>query len=366
MIITAAVGHVEDRSKFFIEQLELDEPRDDEILVRTVGVGVCNTDVNMLKSMSLPRSPMVFGHEGSGIVEKVGNKVRNIKPGDKVVASFDSCCTCSACRTGRPICCKDTQLLNYSGKRRDGSFTMHDLNGNNVYANYIGHSSFATYFLAKESNLIPVDDGAPLELLGPFGCGIMTGAGTVVNSLGCKPGSTIAIYGAGTLGLSAVMAAKIVGCTKIIVVDIQPSRLDLALELGATHVINSDKSNPQQEIMRITHTGTDYAINTTGNMSVVRTAFESTNISKGELASIAMSSGNTLELKFESYAMGRRFRGALFGDAVPQVFIPTLIEWYKLGLLPVDKLVKYYALEDINQAVEDIRLGTTYKPILRP
>ena len=163
MIITAAVGHVEDRSKFFIEQLELDEPRDDEILVRTVGVGVCNTDVNMLKSMSLPRSPMVFGHEGSGIVEKVGNKVRNIKPGDKVVASFDSCCTCSACRTGRPICCKDTQLLNYSGKRRDGSFTMHDLNGNNVYANYIGQSSFATYFLAKESNLIPVDDGAPVS-----------------------------------------------------------------------------------------------------------------------------------------------------------------------------------------------------------
>lgn len=366
MIITAAVARMKDKSKFFIEQLELDDPRDNEILVRTVGAGVCNTDVNSLKNMTPARAPMVYGHEGAGIVEKVGKNVQAVKPGDRVVASFDACCTCAACRTGRPVCCEKSGLLNYAGKRRDGSYTMRDLNGEPVYANYMGQSCFATHFLAKESNLLVVEDhDVPLELLGPFGCGIMTGAGTVINSLGCRPGSTIAIYGAGTLGLSAVMAARIAGCTKIIVVDLQPSRLELALELGATHIINSAVIDPQQEIMKITRTGTDYAINTTPSMAVVQTAFESTNISKGELASIVMSSGNTLELKFESYAQGRRFRGALFGDAVPQVFIPTLIEWYKQGRFPVDKLVRYYALEEINQAVEDLRSGTVFKPILR-
>ncbi len=234
MKIKAAVVH-EKSAPFAIEELDLDDPRDDEVLVRMKGCGVCHTDlVAQAGFMPIPL-PAVFGHEGSGVVEKVGSRVTKVKPGDHVVMSFRSCGVCSSCMKGLPANCLDFFKLNFAGLRADGSPTMKK-GGETIHASFFSQSSFASYALASERNVVKVRNDVPLELLGPMGCGIQTGAGGVINSLKARPGSSIAVFGAGSVGLSAIMAAAASGLTTVIAVDVKGERLDLALKMGATHV----------------------------------------------------------------------------------------------------------------------------------
>ena len=221
-------------SSFAIEELELDEPRSNEVLVRIVATGICHTDLSVVEQDLPAPTPIVLGHEGAGVVERVGSDVRHVAPGDHVVLTFPSCGTCAKCVAGRAYFCEQILALALAGVRTDGSPTVR-ASDHPVCGCFFGQSSFATHALAYARNTVKVPREAPLEMLAPLGCGIQTGAGTVLNVL--KPGGsdTIAVFGCGAVGLAAVMAAHLSGCRTIIAVDRVDSRLELARDLGATH-----------------------------------------------------------------------------------------------------------------------------------
>ncbi|MDD5225277.1 MAG: NAD(P)-dependent alcohol dehydrogenase [bacterium] len=348
---------------FQIAEVELEEPRVDEILVRMVGTGVCHSDI-VFRDVFPASTSSVLGHEGAGIVEQVGKDVTSVKPGDHVVLSFNYCCHCNNCLKGRPYYCDKFMLMNYLGKRVDGSATL-SMDGTSLHGSFHGQSSFATYALASEKNTVKVPDDVPLEILGPLGCGIQTGAGTVMNALKAPAGSTMAVFGMGTVGLSAVMAAKVVGCSTIIAVDINPERLKLAQVFGATHVLDSREVNPAIEIQGITGYGSDYAIEAAGNPGAYRQAVEGLNPT-GTCILLGLSPlGTEVTFDMNLFVTGRTTKGILEGESIPHLFIPTMINMYKKGIFPFDKLMKFYPLEEINKAVEDSARGISIKPVIR-
>jgi len=346
---------------FQIEEVDLEDPRDNEILVRIVGTGLCHTDLFFKELIPMPA---VYGHEGAGIVEKAGKEVTTVKVGDHVVLSYNSCGTCNNCLAGMPFYCVSFTALNYGGSRGDGTMPL-SKDGAPLYGCFFGQSSFASHALVTERNAVKVPDDIPLELLGPLGCGFQTGAGTVINALKAKAGSSIAVFGTGSVGLSAVMAAKTSECAVIIAVDIKPNRLELAKELGATHAINPDEKNPVEQIQSITGTGANYSIETTALPAVYRQALECLDPIGESILLGAPPIGTEVTFDMQSILTGKRTRGVIEGDSIPQQFIPEMIEMYKQGKFPIDKLIKYYPSDEINQAVTDSENGITVKPVIR-
>lgn len=259
---------------FSIEALTLEAPRRDEVLVRMVATGMCHTDMMARDKVYDVPHPIVLGHEGAGIVERVGEDVRNVVSGDHVVLTYLPCGRCKPCYLGKPFYCENTYALCFGGARLDGTTATQDEQGKRVHDHFFAQSSFGTFALANERNAIKVSKGARLELLGPLGCGIQTGAGAVINALQVRAGSSFVAFGAGAVGLSAVMAARIAGATTIIAADVVPSRLEMAKELGATHVVNSKKQDPVQTIKEATGGGADYSLEATGRPDVLRQAIE--------------------------------------------------------------------------------------------
>jgi aryl-alcohol dehydrogenase len=348
---------------FQIEEVDLDEPRSNEVLVKIVGTGLCHTDLLFKNHLPIPL-PAVYGHEGAGIVEKIGGAVTAVKPGDPVVLSYNSCGKCNNCISGKPFYCQNFTALNYSGARADGTMPI-SKDGMPVYGMFFGQSSLAEFSLTTERNVTKVPQDMPVELLGPLGCGVQTGAGTVVNALKVAVGSSIAVFGTGAVGLSAVMMAKGVGCSCIIGVDIKTERLELAKTLGATHLVNSAEKDPVAEIQAITGSGVDYSIETTAVPSVYRKAMEALNFT-GRCALLgAPPLGTEVKFDMNMFLTGRGTIGVIEGEAVPQVFIPQLIELYKQGRFPFNKIIKFYDVKDINQAVADSEKGGTIKPVIR-
>ena len=252
-----------------LETLELAEPRANEILVRVVATGVCHTDIAMRdKAFPVPQ-PIVLGHEGAGIVERIGSAVTRVTVGDPVVMSYNSCGICPSCVDHAATYCYDFFGRNFAGGRPDGSSPI-SKDGASIHGNFFGQSSFATYAICHERNIVKVPADAPLELLGPLACGIQTGAGAVINALKVGVGQSIAIFGAGSVGLSAVMAARVVGATTIVAVDLNDARLELARELGATHTFNPKKVDVTKEIVALSGGGVHFALDTTANAKVIR------------------------------------------------------------------------------------------------
>src|SRR5690606_15764442 len=266
MKIQAAVTR-ERGAGFSIEDVRLSGPGPDEVLVRMVATGVCHTDA-VGRDAAVSPYPIVLGHEGSGIVERVGDNVTRLAPGDHAVMSFAHCGQCANCLTGHPTVCDVFNDLNFGGRMEDGTARLHQ--GDTDLATFFGQSSFGTHAVAHERNVVKVDEDVDLALLGPLGCGIQTGAGTVLNRLRPEFGASIAVYGCGAVGLSAIMAAKIAGCRHIFAVDVHDSRLELARELGATHTCNGKKVDVVEEIRAASGGGTAYAVETTGAPPVVR------------------------------------------------------------------------------------------------
>ncbi len=363
MKIKAAVVH-EKSAPFTIEELDLDNPRDDEVLVCIKACGVCHTDlVAQAGFMPIP-FPAVFGHEGAGVVEKVGGRVTKVKPGDHVVMSFRSCGVCSSCVRGLPANCLDFFKLNFAGLRVDGSPTMNK-GGKIVHGVFFNQSSFASHALASERNVVKVPGDVPLELLGPMGCGIQTGAGGVINSLKARPGSSIAVFGVGSVGLSAIMAAKACGLTTAIAVDVKSERLELALKMGATHAVDSGKANAVEEIQRITGGGAQYSLECTGIAAVFRQSVDALAMT-GVCGLIGVAPfGMEASLDMQTILNGRTIRGIVEGDSIPDLFIPQLIELYRQGRFPFDRMITFYPFDQINKAVEDSEKGKTLKAVLR-
>jgi len=339
-----------------IETLEMEGPRDEEVLVRLIASGICHTDISYVNEWyDASEGPLILGHEGAGIVEQVGNKVKGFRRGDHVVLSYQSCGTCGACRSGRPADCRELYDLNF-GFRRPGGGNAYLRSG--VKGHFFGQSSFATHTLATVRNLVKVKKGLPLELLAPLGCGLQTGAGTVMNSLAVEKGRSIAVFGTGSVGLAAIMAARIVGAAPIIGIDILPKRLRLARKLGATHTIDSSREDVPSRIEDITGSGVDYSVEGTGNDEMFRLSMEMLN-RKGTAALLTGGSGPG------RLPGGRKALSIIQGDAVPQLFIPRLISLYQKGLFPFDRLVKFYDFGQINRAIADSMRGSTIKPVLR-
>lgn len=350
---------------FQIEELELDEPRDDEVLVRVVASGICHTDLGARAGhLPIPAPPSVFGHEGAGIVEKVGARVTKVKPGDHVVMTWDYCGTCPACRASKVLYCLNFFLHNFHGARPDGSVTLHK-DGQPVHGSFFCQSSFATFALANERNVVKVPDDVPLEILAPMGCGVMTGAGAVINSLRAGPGDSIAVFGIGTVGMSAILAAVVCGCTTIIAVDVNPERLAMARELGATHTVNAAVVNPVEAIREITGGGAQFTLECVGNPKVLRQAVDSLpRLGVCGLIGV-VPPGTEVALDMDLLMNGRAVRGILGGDAIPDLFIPRLVELYRQGRFPFNRLITYYPFEEINRAVKDMEAGRVIKPVLR-
>lgn len=347
-----------------IESVDLAEPRADEILVRLVATGVCHTDMKACQGAS--PLPIVLGHEGAGIVEAVGARVVKVAAGDPVVMTYNSCGVCPSCIENEPTYCHDMRARNFGGLRADGSSALSQA-GAPLHGNFFGQSSFASFALCTERNVVKLKPEVPLELVGPLGCGIQTGAGAVLNALRLRPGQSIAIFGAGAVGLSAVMAARLAGAGRIIAVDVVPHRLTLALELGATHAIDAAAEDALAAVMRITGYGVDFALDTSSLVPVMRQAVESL-APRGTCAIIASPSGPVKELPIaigHLLSGGRRVRGIVEGESNPDSFIPMLIDLQAQGRFPFDRLIKFYPFERINEAIHDSETGATIKPVLR-
>lgn len=338
-----------------IESLEMEGPREDEVLVRLAASGICRTDIEFCDHWYDNGAPVVLGHEGAGVVELVGKQVRHVQAGDHVVLSYQSCGRCRPCRRGHPAACARFFELNFDFQRRDGS---NALQRSGVQGHFFGQSSFATHTLATERNLVRVPHDLPLELLAPLGCGLQTGAGAVINSLAVPQGASVAVFGSGAVGLAAVMAAQIAGAGPIIAVDFIPARLALARKLGATHTIDNRRGDIVRRITRIAGGGVDFVLEITGHPPMHRLAAEVLK-PRGRLALFGGETGTV------ALAEGRRSVGIIQGDAVPQRFIPRLIDHYRAGQFPFDRLVRFYDFKDINRAMADSKKGKTVKPVLR-
>ena len=351
---------------FSVETLTLEEPRRDEVLVRVVATGMCHTDMVARDKVYDVPHPIVLGHEGAGIVEAIGEDVRKVAPGDAVVLTYLWCGHCRPCYLGKVYYCENMYPLCFGGARLDKSTATRDERGKKVHDHFFGQSSFGTLALASERNVVKVPKDAPLEILGPLGCGIQTGAGAVMNALRVRPGTSFAVFGAGAVGLSAVMAARICGATAIIAADVVPSRLETAKELGATHVVNSKQTDPVEAIKQITHGGVDFSLEASGIPAVLRQAIDSI----GTLGKCGIVGAAKLgaEAGFDVNNVmipGKTICGILQGESVPDIFIPQLIELHMQGRFPYDRLIKFYTLEDINKAAADSEKGVTVKPVIR-
>lgn len=352
---------------FRIEDVRIEEPRDDEVLIRIAGVGVCHTDL-VVRDQHFPTPlPAILGHEGAGVVERVGKAVTKVVPGDHVVLSFASCGTCANCLSGLNGYCPDLYGRNFSGARPDGSTPCCDAHGSALSAWFFAQSSFAEYALAGQRNVIKIPSDVPIELMGPLGCGIQTGAGAVINALKPGAGTSIAIYGAGSVGLSAIMAARVAGCATIIAVDLNEARLELARELGATHVVNAGREQVVAAVQGITGgEGVQFALECTGLPQVVRQAVDSLRLT-GVCGVIGVSPlGTEFSLDMNGILFGRSVRGIIEGDSVPDIFIPQLVELWRQGRFPFDKLVRFYPLDAIEEAVHASEKGDVLKAVLLP
>jgi Zn-dependent alcohol dehydrogenases, class III len=360
MQIKAAITR-QQNAAFELENVELASPKASEILVRIVATGVCHTDA-VARDLGISPYPLVLGHEGAGIVESVGEQVSDLVPGDHVVLSFAHCGSCGNCLTGHPTVCDTFNDLNFGGTTDDGSHRLSQ--DGQALGTFFGQSSFATHAVVHQRNAVKVDPEVDLALLGPLGCGIQTGAGTVLNRLKPEFGSSLVVYGCGAVGLSAIMAAKIAGCQHIIAVDVHESRLALAKELGATAVLNGREVDTVAEVRALTNGGSHYAIETTGVPAVVRQSLQALR-PLGVSAIVGVTPEVTLDIHNDLMAEGKSMIGVIEGDSVPRVFIPQLVAYYKAGQFPFDKLVKFYEFDAINQAFEDSASGETIKPVLK-
>ncbi len=364
MQITAAVVN-EKSAPFVIDTLELTAPRPDEVIVRVVASGMCQTDLHGRDGYFASPYPAVYGHEGAGVVHAVGAAVRDFVPGDHVVMSYPWCGDCDNCRDEQTNHCLHGRKLKMGGTRHDGS-TLLSKDGSPVYSAFFQQSSFGTFAVTQARWAVKVRKDAPLEQLGPLACSGQTGAGAVLNVMRPNPGDGIAIFGVGAVGLSALMAARIAGCDPIVAVDVHAHRLELAQELGATCTIDY-KSCPDvvATIRNFTGNGVRYAADTSAVPLVLRQAIEA--LMPGGTCVLLGSAPKGTDASFEMpfLQQGRSVRGVVQGDSVPKEFIPKLIDLVVAGKFPIEKMITFYELSDINRAAQESSSGKTIKPVLR-
>jgi aryl-alcohol dehydrogenase len=363
--ITAAV--IESRNgPFHLEEVEIGQPRADELLVKIAAVGMCHSDLSVRAQATPFPLPGVLGHEGAGVIDQVGAKVTGFRVGDKVVLSFDSCGSCPHCKAGNVVYCQHWIPLNLlGGSRLDGSPTLIRA-GRHLHGHFFGQSSFATHAVVSARSAIKIDDDIDLSKLAPLGCSVQTGAGAILNVARPEPGSTVVVFGVGGVGLVAVMAAMLTPAARVIAVDVSAARLELASEFGATDTVNPANGDPVSALLELTGgLGAEYAVETSGRLPVLDQAISSLTSAGTCVVVGAPPLGSQIPVDVPNLlGRGIRLRGTNQGDSNPRQFIPRLVELYRRGRLPFDRLIRSYAFDQINVAAQDATEGRTIKPVM--
>ena len=351
---------------FTFADVESDDPRPDEVLVRVVATGLCHTDLTVPTMLPAEMFPTVMGHEGTGVVEAVGADVRGIAVGDHVVMSFRSCRACGRCETGEVGYCEQHVLLNYMGMRPDGSTTMRR-GGQTVFGSFFGQSSLARHALAYADNCVVVPKDLDLALLAPFGCGFQTGAGTVLNVLRPTAGDSLVVFGAGAVGLAAVAAARGAGVATVIAVDPVAARRRLAEGYGARALDPAPEDAAEapisDRVKELTGGGASYAIDTTALPAVVQQAQHALR-SRGTLVALGLGAPEYPIDAIDLLQSGKIVRSSVEGDADPLQMIPELIRRRAEGAFDVDQLVTTYPFERLADAIADTTAGKVVKAVL--
>ncbi|WP_433796843.1 NAD(P)-dependent alcohol dehydrogenase [Actinoplanes sp. CA-252034] len=365
MTVTTAAVVESAGAPFTLTDVVLDAPRPDEVLVRVVAAGLCHTDLGVAAGALPFPLPGILGHEGAGVVEAVGDAVTSVTPGDRVLLSFTSCGACGNCRDGHPAYCATWLPANLLGGRRaDGTATV-TRDGRPVGGHFFGQSSFARHAVVDERSVVKVAPDAPLDLLAPLGCGVQTGAGAIWNVLRPRPGATLLVTGAGAVGLSAVMAARLSPAGRIIVVDRVAARLELAVQLGATDIVDTGATDLAGAVADLTggH-GVDGVVETTGSVGVLQAGIGALAVRGTAVVVGAPAFGTTVPVDVNHLLPGRTVTGLTLGDSETRALLPVLADLVVSGRMPLDRLVRHYAFEDIRQAVTDVVAGDTVKPVL--
>ena len=342
-----------------ITEVDLAEPLADELVVKIQAVGLCGTD-EAGRAGHLPFAfPVVLGHEGAGVVEAVGSAVSDFAPGDSVCLTFASCGCCDPCKDGQPYACEQMNSLNFFGECEGHRKPLKC--DNEPVSSFFSQSSFASHVVVKARNAVKIPSDVDPAMVAPFGCGVQTGSGIVLNCMKAGLGDKIAIFGCGTVGLSAVMAAKIAGCTEIIAIGGKDDTLALARELGATATINRKNVDDLcAALMEAAGGPLDFALDTSGNETAIMGLLHSLRYTGG----IALAGGG-YNLTFNNFDLNcRTIYGVSEGHSNPKVFIPQLLEAYKQGRFPIDKIITTYAFENINEAAQDSSNGGCIKAVL--
>ncbi|PMD24588.1 aryl-alcohol dehydrogenase [Hyaloscypha hepaticicola] len=369
-MITEALLVQEAGAPFSYQEVTVnDNLRDDEVLVEMKATGVCHTDLNFSKEKTIPGLfPAIFGHEGAGIIVKTGPKVNNTNTGDHVILTYSCCGDCKYCHNQETSYCYDFEKDNFGFQRHDGSKSYSTKDGP-VSSHFFGQSSFSKYAAVKAKSVVKIGKDLPLDSLAPLGCGIMTGAGAMLNVVKPNADSIVCVVGVGAVGLAALMALKLLPSPpkKIIAVDVVPERLELAKKYGATDFINSrEVGDLKSALMDVSDgKGVDGTIDTTGRPEVVENLLEAT-AKKGIVVQVGVGAltADTPVRIFHHVNAGRQYVGCAMGSCYPQDFIPMLVEAWQGGKFPFTDLIAKYPAEDMNNAAKDVLSGKVIKAVL--
>ncbi|MDY0975914.1 NAD(P)-dependent alcohol dehydrogenase [Massilia sp. CFBP9012] len=349
---------------FVMHDVTVEDPRPDEVLVRMVATGICATDAHVRQQLMPSPLPAILGHEGAGVVERVGSTVTHLRPGDHVVLSYHSCGQCKPCLSSHAAYCDKVWEANFAGARLDGTVGVAAESLGDLHAHFFGQSSFATYALAHERNTVRVPNDVPLEILGPLGCGLQTGAGAILKAMKVPVGATVAVFGVGAVGLAAIMAAKVADAATIIAIDVNEGRLKLAQELGATHIIDASGVDVAAAIREIESRGVEFVLDTSGRASNLDAGVAAL-APLGHFGFVAFNAHSKAMVDASRFTVGQTLQGIIQGDAVSALLIPELIGLYRSGRFPFDRLITFYNFSEINQAFDDVAAGRVIKAVLR-
>lgn len=351
-----------------IEDLDLDAPKRDEVQITVEAAGVCHTDLHYMTGDLHGRLPTVLGHEGVGVVEKVGEGVTNVQPGDRVVMTWrPRCGDCEFCTAGRPGLCVLGRVQSQSGGLPDGTSRLSAADGSQVH-HVMGVSCFAERCVVSARSVVAIPRTIPAEVAAVVGCAVVTGVGAVLNRMAQATAESVLVIGAGGVGLSAVMGLKLIEAGPIIVADTVSDRLTLAREFGATHTVNVSDHSLAEEVTEIAPFGVQWAVDAVGSPTTMEGAFDALRPT-GTLVAVGLgASGSRFSAPLNVLVQQeRRILGSLYGSSNPVQQVPQILDLYQRGRLPLDRLIGHrFPLEKINDAYASLAGGDPGRSIIVP
>lgn len=351
-----------------IEEVDLAPPKPVELLVRIAGAGLCHSDLSVINGDRPRPVPLALGHEGSGEVVEVGSVIDDVRPGDHVVFQFSaSCGRCPRCVEGRPQVCERAVVAKSAGGLMAGGGRITALNGERI-AHHSGLSCMSEYVVVDRGSVVVIDKDMPLADAALFGCAVMTGVGAVVNTARIRPGDMVAVVGLGGVGLSGVMGAKLAGAETIVAIDREPSKLDVAREVGATHVFCATETDCVEQVRELTKGGVDYAFELSGGADAMTTAYGVVKYGGSVVISGLPALSSTFAVnQCDLVGQEKSIRGSYMGSCVPVRDIPRFIRLYREGRLPVDRLIDgYIGYEQLNAGFDKLQEVKAIRQILTP